>query len=244
MSPREREQPQGLQANALQDRPNAFDQANAQVVMQRQRQEVRQQEMPGGVFLQQNNVLQQVIQAFEQSPQLNMLLENHQDVIQQLVHEAHRVRGEIRDMKTAVGRALAMVDQNQSGHANAIQELREVLAQHAAEIANARHFENELQARIQETQAQNQHLNTSVLACERQLAYHKAQLGVLETLISNKLNDSIVKLPENHQILHQEVQTLREDMKRGFDEIYSQSSGPDETTKLRINQLEPNETHF
>ena len=48
VSPREREQPQGLQANALQDRPNVFDQANAQVVMQRQRQEVRQQEMPGG----------------------------------------------------------------------------------------------------------------------------------------------------------------------------------------------------
>ena len=69
------------------------------------------------------------------------------------------------------------------------------------------------------------------------------KLGVLETFVSNKLNDSIVRLPENHQILQQEIQTLREDMKRGFDEILSQSKGPDETTKLRINQLEY-ETHF
>ena len=39
MSPRERFRQHRVQANALQDRPNAFDQANAHVVMQRQRQE-------------------------------------------------------------------------------------------------------------------------------------------------------------------------------------------------------------
>ena len=51
-----------------------------------------------------------------------------------------------------------------------IQKLQGILAQQAAEIGGARHFENELQAKIQETQAQNRQLNTSVLACERQLA--------------------------------------------------------------------------
>ena len=104
MSPRERERQQQLQTNALQDRPHAFDQANAQVAVQRQKQENRQEQLPGGVVLQQNNVLQEVIHSFEQPPQLNMLLENHQDVIQQSVQEAHRMRGEIRDMKSAIGR--------------------------------------------------------------------------------------------------------------------------------------------
>ena len=148
MSLRERERQQRVQANALQDRPNPFEQANAQVVMQRQQQENRRQQLPGGVFLQQNNILQQVIHSFEQSPQLNMLLENQQDVIQQLVQEAHRVRGEMRDMKGAIGRALTLVDQNQTSQAAAIQELREILARQATEIANVRHLENELQSRF------------------------------------------------------------------------------------------------
>ena len=80
-----------------------------------------------------------------------MLFENHQDVIQQLVQEAHGMRGEIRDMKSAIGRALTLANQDQAGQAATIQELRDILAHQAAEIRGARHFENELQSKIQET---------------------------------------------------------------------------------------------
>ena len=86
MSPRERGQHQQL--NAVQDRPQAFGQRPANVVAEHQRQENREYHDGGNIFLQ-RNILQQVIQQFQQPPQLEMILENQRDVMHQLVQEAH-----------------------------------------------------------------------------------------------------------------------------------------------------------
>ena len=70
MSPREHGQQQ--QVNAVQDRPQAFAPRPAEVVAEHQRQEQREYHNGGNVFLQ-RNILQQVIQQFQQPPQLEMI---------------------------------------------------------------------------------------------------------------------------------------------------------------------------
>ena len=82
MSPREHGQHQRL--NAVQDRPQAFGPRPANVVAEHQRQENREYHDGGNIFLQ-RNILQQVIQQFQQPPQLEMILENQRDVMHQLV---------------------------------------------------------------------------------------------------------------------------------------------------------------
>ena len=77
MSPREHGQHQQL--NAVQDRPQAFEPRPANVVAEHQRQENREYHDGGNIFLQQRNILQQVIQQFQQPPQLEMILENQRD---------------------------------------------------------------------------------------------------------------------------------------------------------------------
>ena len=80
--------------NAVQDRQFAFGNLPANVVAENRRQENREYHNGGNVYLQQRNILQQVIQQFQQPPQLEMILENQRDVMHQLVQEAHRTGGE------------------------------------------------------------------------------------------------------------------------------------------------------
>ena len=68
------------------------------------------------IFVQQRNILQQVIQQFSQPPQLEMILETQRDVMHQLVQEAHRVRQEVKDIKNAMVHALQTVDKNHASH--------------------------------------------------------------------------------------------------------------------------------
>ena len=119
MSPRERGQRQ--QVNAVQDRQFAFGNLPANVVAENRRQENREYHDGGNVFVQQRNILQQVIQQFQQPPQLEMILENQRDVMHQLVQKAHRVRQEVKDMKTAMIHALQTVDTNHAAHDQVIQ---------------------------------------------------------------------------------------------------------------------------
>ena len=119
MSPREHGQHQQL--NAVQDRPQAFGPRPANVIAEHQRQENREYHDGGNVFLQQRNILQQVIQQFQQPPQLEMILETQRDVMHQLVQEAHRVRQEVKDIKNAMVHALQTVDTNHASHNQIIQ---------------------------------------------------------------------------------------------------------------------------
>ena len=119
MSPRERGQQQ--QVNAMQDRQFAFGNLPANVVAEHRRQENREYHDGGNVFLQQRNILQQVIQQFQQPPQLEMILETQRDVMHQLVQEAHRVRQEAKDIKNAMVHALQTVDTNHAAHDQVIQ---------------------------------------------------------------------------------------------------------------------------
>ena len=117
----------------------------------------------GGVFLQQNNVLQQVIHAFEQPPQLVMPVESHQDVIRQLIQE-HRLRQEVRDMKAALSRTLEMVDQNDAGHTTTLQQLEGRIAFRVAELVQLHQTDAWIQGKVQEAGACNQQPNTSILS--------------------------------------------------------------------------------
>ena len=119
MSPREHGQQQRV--NAVQDKPQAFAPRPAEVVAEHQRQEQREYHSGGNIFLQQRNILQQVIQQFQQPPQLEMILENQRDVMRQLVQEAHRVRQEVKDIKNAMVNALKTVDTNHAAHDQTIQ---------------------------------------------------------------------------------------------------------------------------
>ena len=131
MSPREHDLQQRV--NAVQDRPQAFAPGPANVVVERQRQEDRQYHDGGNIFLQ-RNILQQVIQQFQQPPQLEMILENQRDVMHQLVQEAHRVRQEVKDIKNAMVHALQTVDANHASHDQIIQAqaqyLQRLIAKH------------------------------------------------------------------------------------------------------------------
>ena len=71
-------------AECCQDRPQAFGPRPANVVAEHQRQENRKYHDGGNRFFQQRNILQQVIQQFQQPPQLEMILENQRDVMHQL----------------------------------------------------------------------------------------------------------------------------------------------------------------
>ena len=93
----------------------------ANVVAKHQRRENREYHDGGNIFLQQRNILQQVIQQFQQPPQLEMILETQRDVMHQLVQEAHRVRQEVKDMKNAMVHALQTVDKNHASHDQIIQ---------------------------------------------------------------------------------------------------------------------------
>ena len=86
-----------------------------------QRQENRGYQDGRNIFFQQRNILQQVIQQFQQPPQLEMILEKQRDVMHQLVQEAHRVRQEVKDIKNAMVHALQTVDTNHASHDHVIQ---------------------------------------------------------------------------------------------------------------------------
>ena len=169
MSPRERGQQQRL--NAVQDRPQAFGPGPANVVAEHRRQENREYHDGGNIFLQ-RNILQQVIQQFQQPPQLEMILENQRDVMHQLVQEAHRVRQEVKDMKNAMVHALQTVDTNHAAHDQIIQAQAQYLQRLTAKqdaLTNAMQALSEAHVR----------LNESMLAQERESETRKARLEVL-----------------------------------------------------------------
>ena len=117
MSPRERGR---QQVNAAQDRQFAFANQPANVVAENRRQEYHERQEEGNMIFEQRNILQQVTHQFQQPPQLEMILENQGNVLHQLVQEAHRVRQEVKDMKTAMANALQTVDTNHAARQQAI----------------------------------------------------------------------------------------------------------------------------
>ena len=158
MSPREHGQQQ--QVNAVQDRPQAFAPRPADVVAENQRQENREYHDGRNIFVQQRNILQQVIQQFQQPPQLEMILENQRDVMHQLVQEAHRVRQEVKDIKNAMVHALQTVDTNHASHDQIIQAQAQYLQRLTAK-------QDALTNAMQALSEANVRLNESMLAQER-----------------------------------------------------------------------------
>ena len=196
MSPRESGQQQ--QVNAVQDRQFAFGNLPANVVAENRRQKNREYHDGGNVFLQQRNILQQVIQQFQQPPQLEMLLENQRDVMHQLVQEAHRVRQEVKDIKTAMVHALQTVDTNHAAHDQVIQAQAQGLQR-----LTARHDAQE--AAIQAVLEAQSRLHASMLAQERESETRTARLEVLERFTSEHLNDATLRLPAETLNLHQRL---------------------------------------
>ena len=170
MSPREHGQQQRV--NAVQDRPQAFAPRPAEVVAEHQRQENREYHDGRNVFVQQRNILQQVIQQFQQ-PQLEMIRENQRDVMHQLVQEAHRVRQEVKDIKNAMVHALQTVDTNHASHDQIIQAQAQYLQRLTAK-------QDALTNAMQALSDANVRLNEAMLAQERESETRKARLEVLE----------------------------------------------------------------
>ena len=158
MSPREHGQQQRV--NAVQDRPQAFAPRPAEVVAEHRRQEQREYHDGGNIFLQHRNILQQVIQQFQQPPQLEMILETQRDVMHQLVQEAHRVRQEVKDIKNAMVHALQTVDTNHASHDQIIQAQAQYLQRLTAK-------QDALTNAMQALSDANVRLNESMLAQER-----------------------------------------------------------------------------
>ena len=198
MSPRKRDQQQ--QVHAVQDRQFAFANQPANVV-----EEHRRQENDGGnVFLQQRNILQQMIHQFQQPPQLEFILENQRDVMHQLVQEAHRVRQEVKDIKTAMVNALQTVDANHAGHDQIIQAQAQGLQRLSAR-------QDGQETAIQSVLEAQSRLHASMLAQERESAEtQKARLEVLERFLSEHLTDAIKRLPAEIQNLNQRLVSLEE----------------------------------
>ena len=137
-----------------------------------------------------------------------MILENQGNVLHQLVQEAHRVRQEVRDMKTAMVHALQTVDANhavqqQSIHAHG-QSLHEFHTRSNRLNAKQDALETAVGA-VTEAQAR---LNEAMLSEEREGELNKARLGVLEKFLSENVNDTMLRLPQETQILHQRVTAL------------------------------------
>ena len=200
MSPREHGQQQQL--NAVQDRPQAFGPRPANVVAEHQRQENREYHDGGNIFLQ-RNILQQVIQQFQQPPQLEMILENQRDVMHQLVQEAHRVRQEVKDIKNAMVHALQTVDTNHASHNQIIQAQAQYLQRLTAK-------QDDLTNAMQALSEANVRLNESMLAQERESETSKARLEVLERVIGEKLNDAMLRVPAETQNLNERLTRIEE----------------------------------
>ena len=197
-----REHGQQQQVNAVQDRPLAFQNLPGNVVAENRRQENQEHHAGGNVFLQQRNILQQVIQHFQQPPQL-VILENQRDVMHQLVQEAHRVRQEVKDIRNAMISALQTVDTNHATHEQTIRAQAQYLQQLTTRL-------DTLEAAMQAVSEAQGRLNASMLAQERESETRRARLEVLERFISEHLNDAILRLPEETLMLHRRLTTLEE----------------------------------
>ena len=117
-------------------------------------------------------------------------------------------------MKTAIGRPLDTVDQNHARQTTSLQESPDMMGLQAAEMVRMRQVELPFKGKAQETKAHCQQLNTSIVSCERQLAFHKEQLKVLESVVGNRLTVAVTRLPEEAKILHHEVTRIKEEVKR------------------------------
>ena len=201
MRPREHDQHQRV--NAVQDRPQAFAPRPANVVAEHQRQENREYHDGRNIFVQQRNILQQVIQQFQQPPQLEMILENQRDVMHQLVQEAHRVRQEVKDIKNAMVHALQTVDTNHASHDQIIQAQAQYLQRLTAK-------QDALTQAMQALSDANVRLNESMLAQERESETRKARLEVLEKFVGEKLTDALLRVPAETRNLNERLMKLEE----------------------------------
>ena len=165
MSPRERGH---QQVNAVQDRQLAFANAPANVVAENRRREYHEHQQGGNVILEQRNILQQVIHQFQQPPQMEMILENQGNVLHQLVQEAHRVRQEVKDMKTAIVHALQTVDTNHAAHQQAIHAQGQSLHECHVKFQRLNVKQNALETAIGAVTEAQARLNEAMLSQERE----------------------------------------------------------------------------
>ena len=107
----------------------------------------------------------------------------------QLVQEAHRVRQEVKDIKTAMINALQTVDTNHAAHDQIIQAQTQYFQRLTAR-------QDALETAMQAVTEAQGRLNASMLAQERESETRKARLEVLERFTSEHLNDAILRLPE------------------------------------------------
>ena len=144
----------------------------------------------------------QVIQQFQQPPQLEMILENQRDVMHQLVQEAHRVRQEVKDIKIAMVHALQTVDTNHASHDQIIQAQAQYLQRLTAE-------QDAMTTAMQALSDANVRLNEP-MAQERESETRKARLEVLEKFVGEKLNDAMLRVPAETRNLNERLMKLEE----------------------------------
>ena len=203
MSPREHGHYTATAECCSKTRPQVHSLTKTNVVAEHQRQENREYHDGGNIFLQQRNILRQVIQQFQQPPQLEMILENQRDVMHQLVQEAHRVRQEVKDIKNAMVNALQTVDNNHASHQQIIQAQTQYLQRLTAE-------QEAFKTAMQALSEANVRLNESMLAQERESETRKARLEVLERVIGEKLNDALLRVPAETQNLNERLTRIEE----------------------------------
>ena len=205
MSPRERGH---QQVNAVQDRQFAFADAPADVVAENRRQEYREHHQGGNIILEQRNILQQVIHQFQQPPQMEMILENQGNVLHQLVQEAHRVRQEVKDVKTAMVHALQTVDTNYAAQQQVIHAQGQSLDECHVRIQRLNAKQDAVETAMGAVTEAQARLNEAMLSQEREGELRKAGLDVLEQFLTENVNDALLRLPEETRNLHQRLTVL------------------------------------
>ena len=148
------------------------------MVEENRRREYREHREGGNVILEQRKILQQMIQQFQQPPRLEMILENQRDVLHQLVQEAHRVRQEVKDIKTAMVHALQTVDANHAGQQQTIHAQGQSLHECHTRLHHLNAKQDALETAIGAVTEAQARLNEAMLAQEREGELRKARLEV------------------------------------------------------------------
>ena len=148
------------------------------------------------MILEQRNILQQVIHQFQQPPQMEMILENQGNVLHQLVQEAHRVRQEVKDIKTAMVHALQTVDTNNAAQQQIIHAQGQSLHECHTKLQRMHATQEAVEPAIGAVTEAQARLNEAMLSQEREGELRKARLDVVEQYLTDKLNDAMLRLPE------------------------------------------------